>query len=323
MSPPLRLFVLTAAAWLLFAGAGALAMRIFFPRLRRTLAKIAPHRRAEWLVAAAGAPPVTAAVLVTACFLPSLTALAGLGVDHCPLHGGHHAHLCFAHLPARPLGAAELLLVGTASAVLACMVTRFALAQGRAWRSVQALVRASREDEVRAARPLAVTVGFWKPRVIVTSELRSLLAPEELDVVVEHERAHARRRDPLRVTVAAALAVAHLPSVRRAILRDLALACEEACDEDAAGRLGGDRLRVAETLVVVEKLVARAAWAPVAIGGGDVSARVESLLSPALPDSAVPRALTLVTAVGIAGAVVALAPSIHHIAETLLGFLAP
>jgi Zn-dependent protease with chaperone function len=321
MNPLLRLAVLTTAAGILFAGAAALAMAMGYSRLRSVLARASPARRAAWLLAAVAAPGTAATVLVTACFLPSLAALTGFGVDHCPAHGSHHAHLCFVHLPAQPLGTGGLLLVGTAAAVLAAMTLRLGIAQARAWRSVRALLRASSEDEIQAAGPLAVTVGLWRPRVVVTSELRSLLTPDAIQVVVEHERAHARRRDPLRMTIAAVLALAHLPHVRRAILRDLTLACEEACDEDAASRLCGDRLRVAETLVAVEKLASHASWAPAAFGGGNVTARVESLLATLLPERASSGARSVLGIIAAAGAIAALAPIIHHVTETLLGFL--
>jgi len=321
MSPLLRLGVVTAAAGILFAGAAALTMAFGYARLQRGLAAVAPAGRARWLLAAAGAPWAAAAVLVTACFLPWLEALAGLGVDHCPTHGSHHAHLCFAHLPVEPLSTGELLLVATAAAVLTVMALRLGIAQTRAWRATRALLRASRGGEVRGSGPLAVTVGLWRPRVVVTSELRSQLGADQVQVILEHEQAHARRRDPLRATIAAVLALVHLPHVRRAILRDLALACEQACDEDAARRLRGDRLRVAETLVAVEKLTSHAPWAPAAFGGGNVTARVESLLAPCLPEREAVgfrRALVLLAAACAMGA---LAPTIHHVTETLLGFL--
>ena len=321
MSPLLRLIVLTAAAGVLFAGSAALATALAYPRIRHVLARISPPRRSAWLLAVTGAPWLVAGALVTACFLPSLAALAGVGLDHCPAHDTHHAHLCFSHLPGQPLGAFELLLVTAAVAMIAAMGLRLGVAQARAWRAARALLRIQFGHEVHGAIPLAVTIGFWHPEVVVTSELRSRLTREELDVVVEHELAHARRRDPLRLTFAAALALGHLPHVRQAVLTDLALACEQACDEEAAQRVPGGRLRVAETVVAVEKLAGRAAWAPVAFGGASVTARVESLLGD--PDTGrAPRSrLWIASAIALL-ALAALAPAIHHATETFLGFLA-
>jgi hypothetical protein len=88
--------------------------------------------------------------------------------------------------------------------------------------------------ELRAAGPLAVTVGLWRPDVVVTPELRALLTPDQLQVVVEHEEPHARRRDSLWTTFAAVVSVAQLPQIRRAVLRDLALALQETNENTSA-----------------------------------------------------------------------------------------
>ncbi len=175
MTPVLRLVVLAVAAGVLFAGSTAIATAVTYPRMRKALARISPSRRSAWLIAVAGAPWVAAGALVTACFLPSLAALAGVGIDHCPVHGTHHAHLCFAHLPGQPLGTLVLLLVTAVVALVAAMALRLSVTQARAWRAARALLRASLGREIQGAKPLAVTIGFFHPEVVVTSELRSQL----------------------------------------------------------------------------------------------------------------------------------------------------
>jgi beta-lactamase regulating signal transducer with metallopeptidase domain len=138
---------------------------------------------------------------------------------------------------------------------------------------------------------------------------------------VAHERAHAVRRDALVLTVARVLTLAHLPHVRRRILADLALACEQACDEEAA-RACGDRVRVAETIVAAERAAATASPSPVAglaFGGGEVVHRVESLLAAPVDGARTRRLRWILLAAG--AALAAAAPHVHHWTETILDHL--
>ncbi|KRE35330.1 M56 family metallopeptidase [Paenibacillus sp. Soil724D2] len=47
--------------------------------------------------------------------------------------------------------------------------------------------------------PIAMTIGLWKPRVILSSGLMDMLEPNELCAVIEHEKCHMRHRDPLAI----------------------------------------------------------------------------------------------------------------------------
>ena len=139
--------------------------------------------------------------------------------------------------------------------------------------------------------------------------------------MVAHERAHAARRDALAMTLARVVALVHLPAIRRRILAELALASEQACDEDAA-RACGDRVLVAETIVASERAAASAppfAAPGIAFGGGEVAGRVESLLA-ASEGSPAPRHLGWLLVAALAG-LAAAAPHVHHWTETLLDHL--
>lgn len=100
----------------------------------------------------------------------------------------------------------------------------------RAWRSGSA---------TRVA--LAGTVGLLRPRVVISPELRAALDEAALQAAVEHERAHARHRDPLRLWLAQLATDLQWPArsapVRLAHWREvLELARdEEACARGAAG----------------------------------------------------------------------------------------
>ncbi|KRF38637.1 M56 family metallopeptidase [Paenibacillus sp. Soil787] len=47
--------------------------------------------------------------------------------------------------------------------------------------------------------PIAMTIGLWKPRMILSSGLMDMLEPNELLAVIEHEKCHMRHRDPLAI----------------------------------------------------------------------------------------------------------------------------
>lgn len=47
--------------------------------------------------------------------------------------------------------------------------------------------------------PIAMTIGLWKPRMILSTGLMDMLEPNELHAVIEHEKCHIRYRDPLSI----------------------------------------------------------------------------------------------------------------------------
>lgn len=50
---------------------------------------------------------------------------------------------------------------------------------------------------IREDASVAMTVGFFRPRIVLSTGLLRMLEPAELAAVVTHERHHLRRRDPL------------------------------------------------------------------------------------------------------------------------------
>ncbi|NQX63114.1 M56 family metallopeptidase [Paenibacillus qinlingensis] len=49
---------------------------------------------------------------------------------------------------------------------------------------------------VRYKAPLAMTIGLWKPRILVSTGLMDMLDLGELRAVIEHEKCHVQHRDP-------------------------------------------------------------------------------------------------------------------------------
>jgi len=314
--------VLALALWLVGAavtGAGVgLTWRLLAPRVRAWHAV----DRGRLVGALCGAPAVVPSVLLLCVLAPGLLGLAVPAVDHCAQHPDH-PHLCLVH------PSAVLPLPGAVAAVAA-----FGLAMGVAGRGLasarrvvgplRALAAASTRiapgvARVEDERPFAFTFGSCRPRTLVSSGLLRGLDPEQAEVVLAHEAAHARRRDPLRALLAHVGSAAVPPRTRRELLAEHALCAEQSCDEWAARRCG-DRLAVARTILHVERLCgaterAALAGSPAAgIAGASLEARVRALAQAPVPRLRVPRGWWLALPVGLALA----ARPLHHEIEHLL-----
>jgi Zn-dependent protease with chaperone function len=322
---------LAALAFLAFLFLGSLTSGAVFLLVRQRLAHVPPPRRAQLLLTLITGPVVAGLFLLSLCFLPSLGVLSGLMVDHCGHHDDAHPHLCLVHPPALHVSPARALLVGGMAAAATAALLVSTLRTRRLHRSLAALSLSTTHDPERGVAlldsplPLSFTAGLFRPRIYLSPALVRSLPAEMVAVVVEHERAHVRRRDGLVLLAARWLSLVHLPGVRSRLLADLSLAIEEACDEEAARKVG-DPLRVASTLVAVERFLVRAPEPGLvvpALGGSNIPARVQSLLlfdgthgtlQVAAPSSVrwlLPAAALAVLASGL----------IHHATETLLALV--
>jgi Zn-dependent protease with chaperone function len=84
-------------------------------------------------------------------------------------------------------------------------------------------------------------LGWWRPRIWLTSGLVTTLTDAELNAVLAHEAHHLRRRDPLRLAIGRAIASAFffLP-LMGALARQAELGHELAADSAAIAFLGDD-----------------------------------------------------------------------------------
>ncbi len=162
-------------------------------------------------------------------------------------------------------------------------------------RSVRA-IRISRVEGVPAG-----THALLKPRAFLSPELTGALDPEACHAALEHEQAHVRHRDPLRIWVAQLVTDLQwpLPAPRRRFEAWLE-ALELARDEEA--RLhGADGPALASAIVAALRLAAPVGRAASLTGTGTaLRERVARLLSPLPLDRGVGnrRALLLVLVVG-------------------------
>ncbi len=96
----------------------------------------------------------------------------------------------------------------------------------------------------------AFTAGFWRPNVYVAASLPDVLDAEQLSAVLAHERAHAVRRDPVRLTLLRFLACTlfYIPALRK--LAD-DLTDEAEIDADDASVSSGAPLALASAILVL------------------------------------------------------------------------
>lgn len=315
---------------LLFAVPVAFACKPGLRRVRLALQQVAPTMRATLLLLFAALPAIAAIAGVVAAFSPSVLTWLGLAADHCHEHPGH-LHLCLLHPPQLahrmlPSWLTVLALAGGAAAAATALYQWV-----RARRLVAGLLVVSKLDPARGVHvvpseaPLAFVAGLRNPHVFMSSRLMRQLSPGQIDAVIAHERAHAARHDALCHALASALSVLHLPSVRRQLLAELALAAEQSCDE-AACVATGDRLLVAEAILAVEKMYAAQGlrdtprFATSHFNDSNVPERVQAMLAAPLA----PRPVMHIAALTIAALFCVLTAAggpLHHGVESVLGFL--
>lgn len=273
----------------------------------RRLARSAPAARARLLLAAALAPAFAGA-------LASLALAADIALFASPRH-------CAERFAAAAPGGAALALLTAWLAWTGVGALRTAFAALRAAAASRRLAALSQPDprgfrRVACDEAQAFVLGFLRPQVYVSSALAGAADARSLETVLAHERAHLRRRDPLRRLVAGFALALHLPGVAGRLGRALRAAEEASADAEAA-RVLGDRTRVAEALVRFARM-RRAA--PLAAGffGDALEERVREVLAAERADDR-PRAASLGLAAALALALaLAGAPLLHRAAE--LGF---
>lgn len=159
--------------------------------------------------------------------------------------------------------------------LLACALPFAALFLRAAWRALRAL-RVARQNLA------AATVGLLRPRIVIAHQLRQALDAAAVDAVLEHEKAHARHFDPLRLWLAqiATDALWPWPSARSRLM-GWKRALELARDDEARLR-GVSGADLAAAILAVVRINSGAPQAAAMLGGDEafVQLRVARLLRP-------------------------------------------
>ncbi len=264
-----------ASIWLALWLALSVLFVLVYPLLRPALLNLHP-RHGSTLLLAYWVLPFAASLLSTLIlFMPPAETL--LVEAHC------HED-CASHVP----------LIDSAVLAWFGIVLGAVVVLGLVWRFVATLHRSRQLHaqfdflgrrrgawyEMESDCPLVFTLGWWRPRIYLSSGLRAACSEQDLDIILQHERAHQERRDNLRLLVAR-LCCAILPApLAQRVLSDLQVVTEQACDFRAAERCG--EVAVAETLLKIKRLLLqRPASLPqdaMAFAERDVEARIKALL---------------------------------------------
>jgi Zn-dependent protease with chaperone function len=331
MSPLVQSVQLFVLAGVLFLLLGAALSAFILQVVKKRLLAWAPYTRHRALLLLALLPIFSALCLLLSVSLPSALALVFPAFDHCLVHAGH-LHLCFVHLPAHelnlPLHLALVLIVSYAGA----RVLIFGAGVLRASRVLDALARTGlrRNDldvvVLETPAPICFAAGLWRPQVLISRGLLRWLDTAQRAIVLAHERAHVRRHDALIMSLVRVCALWHFPRVARWLVRELEIAAEQVCDEEAA-TIVGDRIAVAEAILSVERAAQAqptVALVPntsaVAFGERAIERRVESLLRDPQPTlSLLPVYAGLCAS---AATLVWFANGLHHATESVLSVIA-
>jgi hypothetical protein len=148
---------------------------------------------------------------------------------------------------------------------------------------VRAAVRAGRALVDKKHDPPTATVGLVRPWIVFSPHLAKQLNDRQIEAALEHERAHARHRDPLRIWVGQLATDLQWPWPQaRERFRQWLMTLELARDEEA--REGGiDGTDLAEAILASTRFGERNNLLMQAALIGEPSAlkeRIESLLRP-------------------------------------------
>lgn len=156
-------------------------------------------------------------------------------------------------------------------------------------------------------------------RILVSRGLMATLEPDEVAVVLAHERAHARCRHD-RYLLLGDLAVAVLPPLRP-LRRRLVYVLERWADEASVDHVDGNRGLVARTLAIVATSHASVPAGAHGFARLGVADRVSALLDPSPASRGVLGVTMMVGGAAIVAAGAAL--QLHHVAPLIVSLCWP
>lgn len=233
------------STWLLLFG----CLYLVYPHLRKKLAAWHPATAANAVLGLIALPFCTS-LLATSLLFGGL-----LELNVITLH--HHSADCegkFPRLESYWTVAAVLGLSALALTTMAGKFVRHLLAARELRKHLMSLGERRRDwcllpnDE-----KLVFTLGWVSNDIFITEGMLRECSERDLAIILEHERAHAARRDNLRILTARLMLLAVPTRFARPLLDDLHLYIEAACDFATAAKHGA--LNVAETLLRILRLV--------------------------------------------------------------------
>ena len=139
-----------------------------------------------------------------------------------------------------------------------------------------------RVELFRAPEPMAITLGYFSPRILLSTGLLEVIDERELEAVLHHEAAHVANKDPLRTFLSDACrtALPFIPIIRYAASQ---FDVKKEVEADATAiKIMGSPAPLASALA---KVIAGMPGEPaLGVGISPTEARIDALLGRPLPD---------------------------------------
>jgi hypothetical protein len=241
MNPVLATVFEQTSLWLIVFVLASWLSALAYPAIRTFLQRCSAPTRSMACLAIGLVPPLASLVVVVLLMHPVWA--NALVPEHC------HQGVCGSHAPMFQINTIGGMTLVATSIMSLCLLLIFcwrAILHGK--RRLAAIFRfASQSDTPRfemieTAALLAWCCGYWQPQVLVSRGLLEKLSREQLEVVLVHEEAHARRKDNLRHTLLYWSTVFWPKQARQRIRADVANDAEQSCDLAALQHAGDPAL---------------------------------------------------------------------------------
>jgi Zn-dependent protease with chaperone function len=287
---------------------------LLYAGARRHLLAIAPPARRRVLLLLGALPLGVAAVTTALVLSPDVPLTAG----HC-----HPTLGCAAHSPAQLASSHDDWMLGIAVAATMTLLLWRLAAVCLGHRHYGAILRALPRQQDRrgfwivdSPQPLALTAGLWRGQIHLSNGLLQALDDATLQVVLDHEAAHACHRDNLAQLLISLLYCPLSAVPARRVLGDLRECAEQLADRAAADHLGAER--VARALVRTHRLAMHTpAPGYASFGPSSLERRIAALYA-AYPEPAVARRSSMTLIVTALAASVVAVNAAHHLLEDIL-----
>lgn len=235
----------------------AAGLSLFWSVFHRHQVTLSPTQYRRAIFGYAAIPAVVGvAMFIACCAVPSA---AGFNTVPTHCHFDQGMRFCLPHAPV-PIARSAIVGGGVAGAVvlvplLALFARRLHL-HSRLFRELELCSTYHADLDAHVLRSPALSafcVGILRRRIFLTDGLIRSLSPEQVSIVMNHERGHARRADGILLVFLQVLTRPFNSTARKGMIDEFLLSVEHECDRYAA-RQCGDRLAVADTLVQLGRL---------------------------------------------------------------------
>lgn len=305
-----------AATWLACWFALYLVIWTLYPGFRRFLANLHPATASSTVLALLALPFVTSFLAAALLFSPLLEQ------NWVTLH--YHSADCESRFPLLKNSVGIAGVLAATGLALTAMLARFLsqLLYSLRLESKLAILGEKHERWYLLANNerLVFTIGWLKNSIFITDGLLKHCEQRDVDIILEHEEEHARRKDNLRLLASRVLVLIVPPFLSKRFTEDLQLYTEAACDFSTAKKYGA--LNVAETLLRIQRLSPRCLnffgkTMASAFNGSEIEERILLLLD-GKPSAKAGKFRPLLYVLAMLALAVLLVDPIHHTVEWLL-----